>query len=336
MCARACACECVCECAGGAEGWEEFRESVRLGPPSADAAAGTPRLLLVECDGVLVDVHDSVHRAAFNRALALAGCGTGAIWCPDLYGRLLRLGGGHAEGMLHAYFDNAGWPSGVTRSKDPGARERLVQTLVVAKDCAIAEVVQRGLELRDGAREFLAEALAADALVDIVGGTGSSPDDGVAEAALDLLDPEVACHVELCAAADAQEAANDCISSRFEAVKQEMLARQKQEAANAILSSDLSLAMDGCALTDNSLRQRVMTPAALKALAEARGVPAERTVVVCNSAASVKAARAACMTAAVVRSRLTNSAEFEGALCFQGFGPGGGLTMRRLEAMLDS
>ena len=288
----------------------------------------------MECDGVVVDVHDSVHRAAFNRALALVGCGSGSLWSPEIYGHLLRVGGGVAEGMLRVWFDKTGWPSNLASPDDPEQCRRLLQTLVVAKDCAVAEVVQRGLRLRDGAQRFLAEALEAGARVGLVAGTGSSLEDGVAEAAIDLLDPAVACRLELCTPADA-EAVGGLTEGRFEAVKREMLRRQKQEAARAILSSDPSLAVESGAVSDNSLRQRVMNPVALTNLSEARGVPAERAVVVCNSLAAVKAARGAGMTAAVVRSRLTRAAEFEGALCFEGFGPGGGLTMRRLEGMLD-
>ena len=288
----------------------------------------------MECDGAVVDVHDSVHRAAFNRALALVGCGSGSLWSPEIYGSLLKIGGGDAEGMLRVWFDSTGWPSGLASPDDPEMCRRLVQTLVVAKDCAISEVVQRGLRLRDGVQRFLEEALEADARVGLVAGTGSSLEDGVAEAAIDMLDPAVACRLELCVPTDT-EGVGALTEGRFEVVKREMLRRQKQEAAQAILASDLSMAVDGSAVSDNSLRQRVMNPGALTVLSEARGVPAERVVIVCNSLAAVKAARGAGMTAAVVRSRLTRSAEFEGALCFEGFGPGGGLTMRRLEGMLD-
>ena len=75
-----------------------------------DGAHGKTTLVMIECDGALVDVHGDGHRVAFNRAFAAKGVRS-ANWDHREYASLLRSGGGSAYGMLERYFHFYGYPS---------------------------------------------------------------------------------------------------------------------------------------------------------------------------------------------------------------------------------
>ena len=74
-------------------------------PPSDDAL-----LVIVECDGVMTDVHLDGHREAFNETFRDLGM-EGASWSQDEYLSLLRSGGGTAHGMVERYFPLYGYPT---------------------------------------------------------------------------------------------------------------------------------------------------------------------------------------------------------------------------------
>ena len=71
----------------------------RAVPTSVDASETTeaespePMLIVVECDGVLCDVHLDGHREAFNETFTELGM-EGMSWSQDEYLSLLRSGGG--------------------------------------------------------------------------------------------------------------------------------------------------------------------------------------------------------------------------------------------------
>ena len=79
-----------------------------------------PLLVIIECDGVLCDVHLDGHREAFNEAFKELNM-EGASWTQERYLSLLRTGGGTAEGMVERYFHFYGYPSPDLRdpSSDP-------------------------------------------------------------------------------------------------------------------------------------------------------------------------------------------------------------------------
>ena len=74
-------------------------------------------LIVVECDGVLCDVHLDGHREAFNETFTELGM-EGMSWSQDEYLSLLRSGGGTAYGMIERYFHFYGYPTPELR--DPG------------------------------------------------------------------------------------------------------------------------------------------------------------------------------------------------------------------------
>lgn len=82
------------------------------------AETAEPLLVIVECDGVLCDVHLDGHREAFNETFVALGM-EGNAWSTDEYLSLLRSGGGTAYGMLERYFAFYGYPTPELR--DPNA-----------------------------------------------------------------------------------------------------------------------------------------------------------------------------------------------------------------------
>lgn len=84
--------------------------ATRASTEVVDGAHGKTTLVMIECDGALVDVHGDGHRVAFNRAFAAKGVRS-ANWDHREYASLLRSGGGSAYGMLERYFHFYGYPS---------------------------------------------------------------------------------------------------------------------------------------------------------------------------------------------------------------------------------
>ncbi len=62
--------------------------------------------LLFDCDGVIAETERDVHRVTFNQAFEANNIN--AYWDNELYGELLKIGGGK-ERMTH-YFNIIGWP----------------------------------------------------------------------------------------------------------------------------------------------------------------------------------------------------------------------------------
>ena len=84
---------------------------------SATGPLRSPRLIVIECDGVLCDVHLDGHREAFNETFRDLGM-EGMSWSVDEYLSLLRSGGGTAHGMLERYFAFYGYPTADLRGVD--------------------------------------------------------------------------------------------------------------------------------------------------------------------------------------------------------------------------
>lgn len=63
--------------------------------------------LLFDCDGVIAETERDCHRVTFNQAFKQKGLST--EWDVELYGELLRIGGGKERMTFH--YDQVGWPS---------------------------------------------------------------------------------------------------------------------------------------------------------------------------------------------------------------------------------
>ena len=108
--------------------------------------------LLFDCDGVLADTERDGHRVAFNRAFAEAGLKT--RWSVELYGELLKIGGGKER--MRGYFDEAGWPV-----PEP-ERDALIKKLHALKTDLFMRIISSGeLPVRSGINRIVDEASAA-------------------------------------------------------------------------------------------------------------------------------------------------------------------------------
>jgi len=108
------------------------------------------RALFFDCDGVLVDTERDGHRVAFNQAFATKGLNV--EWSVSLYGELLKIAGGKER--MRYYFDQQGWPTGVTD------KATLIQELHHLKTDLFMQIVESGqLPLRSGVKRLVDEAV---------------------------------------------------------------------------------------------------------------------------------------------------------------------------------
>jgi len=69
--------------------------------------------LLFDCDGVIAETERDCHRVTFNQAFKQKGLTT--EWDVELYGKLLKIGGGKERMTFH--FDQVGWPSEIPQEQ---------------------------------------------------------------------------------------------------------------------------------------------------------------------------------------------------------------------------
>lgn len=116
--------------------------------------AALPGALLFDCDGVLVDTERDGHRVSFNEAFSEKGFNV--TWDVDLYGELLKIGGGKER--MTAYFNKTGWPDIAPRTE--GERKELIASLHRRKtELFMALIEKRLLPLRPGVARLIDEAL---------------------------------------------------------------------------------------------------------------------------------------------------------------------------------
>ena len=124
-----------------------------------------PEAILFDCDGVLCETERDGHRVTFN--MTFKENGLDHDWDVDLYGELLKIGGGK-ERMTH-YFNTvketrepfkSQWP------EDTEERRAWIKSMHLRKTDLFLEVVESGkLPLRPGVRRLVKEALDAGAKV---------------------------------------------------------------------------------------------------------------------------------------------------------------------------
>ncbi|KAL2644840.1 hypothetical protein R1flu_012427 [Riccia fluitans] len=117
-------------------------------------AQSLPEALLFDCDGVLVDTERDGHRISFNIAFEEKGLPT--VWGVELYGELLKIGGGK-ERMTH-YFNQAGWPEAAPTKESE--RKEFIAGLHKRKTDLFMDLVEKGsLPLRPGVASLIDQAL---------------------------------------------------------------------------------------------------------------------------------------------------------------------------------
>ncbi|XP_074294704.1 CBBY-like protein [Silene latifolia] len=112
-----------------------------------------PSALLFDCDGVLVDTEKDGHRVSFNDTFTEKGLGVS--WDVDLYGELLKIGGGKER--MTAYFNQTGWPEKAPSSD--AERKEFVASLHKRKTELFMVLIEKKLlPLRPGVAKLIDQA----------------------------------------------------------------------------------------------------------------------------------------------------------------------------------
>lgn len=92
--------------------------------------------LLFDCDGVIAETERDAHRVTFNQAFAAKGID--ASWDVELYGKLLKIGGGKER--MTSYFNEVGWPSSIAEEN----RKEVIKELHLLKTELFQSVIESG------------------------------------------------------------------------------------------------------------------------------------------------------------------------------------------------
>ncbi|KAJ6875675.1 hypothetical protein NC652_035145 [Populus alba x Populus x berolinensis] len=113
-----------------------------------------PSALLFDCDGVLVDTEKDGHRISFNDTFNERELGV--TWDVDLYGELLKIGGGKER--MTAYFNKTRWPEKAPKSEEE--RKEFIASLHKRKtELFMALIEKKLLPLRPGVAKLIDQAL---------------------------------------------------------------------------------------------------------------------------------------------------------------------------------
>ncbi|KAJ8536558.1 hypothetical protein K7X08_034959 [Anisodus acutangulus] len=131
------------------------KTSRRNGVVTCSASSSVfPKALLFDCDGVLVDTEKDGHRISFNDTFAEKELGV--TWDVDLYGELLKIGGGKER--MTAYFNKVGWPENAPKTE--GERKEFIAGLHKRKtELFMALIEKKLLPLRPGVQKLIDQAL---------------------------------------------------------------------------------------------------------------------------------------------------------------------------------
>uniref|UniRef100_A0A1J3JS84 Haloacid dehalogenase-like hydrolase domain-containing protein n=1 Tax=Noccaea caerulescens TaxID=107243 RepID=A0A1J3JS84_NOCCA len=121
---------------------------------ASSSPATLPSALLFDCDGVLVDTEKDGHRISFNDTFKERELGV--TWDVDLYGELLKIGGGKER--MTAYFNKVGWPE--KAPKDEAERKVFIAGLHKQKTELFMVLIEKKLlPLRPGVAKLVDQAL---------------------------------------------------------------------------------------------------------------------------------------------------------------------------------
>ncbi|XVF54608.1 hypothetical protein PTKIN_Ptkin05aG0195400 [Pterospermum kingtungense] len=131
-----------------------FNVKCSAASPSSSSSSTLPSALLFDCDGVLVDTEKDGHRVSFNDTFKEKELGV--TWDVDLYGELLKIGGGKER--MTAYFNQTGWPEKAPKTEEE--RKEFIASLHKRKtELFMALIENKLLPLRPGVAKLIDQAL---------------------------------------------------------------------------------------------------------------------------------------------------------------------------------
>ena len=329
-------------------------------------------LVVMECDGAIVDVHGDGHRVAFNRAFESKGV-RGASWSWEEFASLLRAGGGTPYGMLERYFAFYGYPSEVSpvskraieNDEYVQAMKKLSELVPLASDDATVEggasiedekrmrdifirelieekdkqfqmmIDENALKLRSGVERFLDDCIRENDKVEvlIITGTASTESERVHEAALKGIGPLRAAAVSITSASEISSSASSA-SALIQKTKGDLLAPEVGgDLQRQNFNSDVIIDSG----IFSSSRRSLISAEVITTLAASRGFTTDKVVFMGGALSTCAEASSAGCFSVMVRSRLQRGGEFPGVnSVVDGYGAGEGITLRRILAAMGS
>ncbi|XP_077244483.1 haloacid dehalogenase-like hydrolase (HAD) superfamily protein isoform X2 [Tasmannia lanceolata] len=287
--------------------------------------------VLLEVEGVLVDVFRLGNRQAFNVAFQKLGLDC-ANWTDPIYLDLARKAGGDEEKMLILFFNRIGWPTSLPTSE----KENFMKSVLREKRNALDEfVMTQSLPLRPGVENFIDDALNDDVPL-IILTAYSKYGDKIARSVIENLGHERISKIKIVGKAEmegsfyGQLVLGEGVSSGLD----EQLVKEANKAASVEkqriakeVASMLKLSVEIDTSPTESLEKIVAT---LRAGAEYAGMPVESCVLIAGSQSGLVGAERIGMPCVVLRSSFTSRAEFPSAnAVMDGFG-GADLTISKL------
>ncbi|KAI3686396.1 hypothetical protein L1987_80071 [Smallanthus sonchifolius] len=156
---------------------------------SAVDSSVLPSALLFDCDGVLVDTEKDGHRVSFNDTFAEKELGV--TWDVELYGELLKIGGGKER--MTAYFNETGWPENAPKGEQE--RKEFIASLHKRKTELFMVLIEKKLlPLRPGVAKLIDQAFAKGVKVAVC---STSNEKAVSAIVSFLLGPERAAKIQI-------------------------------------------------------------------------------------------------------------------------------------------
>ncbi|KAL8231760.1 hypothetical protein R6Q57_001538 [Mikania cordata] len=312
-----------------------YGANVSSGSGSDDPNNSNKQLaVLLEVEGVLMDVYRDCNREAFNLAFKKMGLDC-AHWTEPIYLDLIRRCFGGEEEMLTLYFNKIGWPTSLPTNEKGSFMKRVLRD----KQTALEDlVISKSLPLRPGVEEFIDDAHKEGVPV-IVLAAYSRSGENVARPIIEKLGEDRISKIQIVGKLEVEQSfygqlvlGKGVTSSLDEQLLNEArkaASTEKQKIAKEVASL-LKLSVDIDTTSSESMQKIV---AALRAGAEYAQVPVPNCVLVAGSLPGVAAAEQIGMPCVVLRSRLTSRAEFPSAKAVLDSFGAPDLTVSRLRLM---
>lgn len=313
----------------------------RLGDDSLQPEGCGSRVIILECDSVLVDIHNSGHRRAFNMAFEEMGYSC-SQWSAPIYYDLLRFGDSSGPGLVKTYYEMVGWPI-MLSSADRGD---FVEKIYATKERIFHELVRdRDIPLRQGVEEFVDDALKDGVHLVLLAATASPPGEGVADAVLDILGPDRASKIECLSAVKGDEEEEEQAIDMDDTMPLDQLLKQATGKGRVQSASSFVRAIN---LQSRGVGMRVdstlfatsgssVSPSYFAAIIAAHGASSASSAFVgANNSLMESAKGAGLYTAGVPPSLAARGGYTAMDSSYDGFGAGSGLTWRRLKSILES
>ncbi|KAI3921457.1 hypothetical protein MKW98_013391 [Papaver atlanticum] len=287
--------------------------------------------ILLEVEGVLMDVYRVGNREAFNLAFSKRGLDC-ANWTEPIYLDLVRKTGGDEERMVILFFERIGWPTSLPTNE----KEAFVKSVLKEKRKALDEfVMTQDLLLRHGVETFIDDALSRSIPVVILTAY-SKNGEKLARSIAEKLGPDRISKLKIVGKEEMEgslygqlvlgKGPSFGLDDELAKEVSKAASAQKQKIAEEVASA-LKVSVDLNTRPTESSEKIVAT---LRAGAEYAGVPVQNCVLVAGGQSGVSGSQCIAMPCIVLRSSSTSRAEFPSARAIMdGFG-GADLTVSKL------